>query len=52
MKEKNISNKIFKNIKPEKSVDLLLKNENKIKSNIIKDQFTGFVLLKKKYGKC
>ena len=50
MKEKNISNKIFKNIKPEKSVDLLLKNENKIKSNIIKDQFTGFVLLKKNLG--
>ena len=50
MKEKNISNKFSKNLKPEKSVNLLLKNENKIKSNIIKDQFTGFVLLKKNLG--
>ena len=46
----------FKNITTEKSVDFILKSQSKKKEiekenkNIIKDQYTGYILTKKNYG--
>ena len=57
VKEKQNVIIFFKNLKQEKSMELCLKNQNIIKAvqikekkNILKDQFTGFVLLKKNLG--
>jgi len=53
-----IKNKVFQNLKPQKCVSLLMKNHIKVikekdkeKKNIIKDQYIGYILTKKNKGK-
>ena len=57
VEQEKISNLIFKSLKQEKSSEVFIKNQNKKKivpnkekKNIQKDQYTGYILLKKSLG--